>query len=95
MVKKLIIGNNAAFVNFRYQEIENRHWRFSFIAYDSFFEDGQVASKETNPKRYTYVFGDEDETYRTAIDRFSELYNATNIKVKDIQNAFAVEAMSD
>jgi len=95
MVKKLIIGNNAAFVNFKYQEIENRHWRFSFIAYDSFFEDGQVISKETNPKRYTYVFGDEDETYRTAIDRFSELYNATNIKIKDIQNAFAVEAMSD
>ncbi|MCD8405225.1 N-6 DNA methylase [Tenacibaculum dicentrarchi] len=95
LVKKLIIGNNAAFVNFKYKEIENRHWRFSFIAYDSFFEDGQVISKETNPKRYTYVFGDKDETYRTAIDRFSELFNATDIKVKDIQNAFAVEAMSD
>ena len=95
LVKKLIIGNNAAFVNFRYQEIEDRHWRFSFIAYDSFFEDGQVISKETNPKRYTYVFGDKDETYRTAIDRFLDLYNATNIKVKDIQDAFAVEAMSD
>jgi adenine-specific DNA-methyltransferase len=95
LIKKLIIGNNAAFVNFRYQEIENRHWRFSFIAYDSFFEDGQVVSKETNPKRYTYVFGDEYETYRTAIDRFSELYNATNITVKNIQDAFAVEAMSD
>lgn len=95
LVKKLIIGNNAAFVNFRYQKIESRHWRFSFIAYDSFFEDGQVISKETNPKRYTYVFGDEEETYRTAIDRFLDLYNATNIKVKDIQDAFAVEAMSD
>ena len=95
LVKKLIIGNNAAFVNFRYQEIEDRYWRFSFIAYDSFFEDGQVISKETSPKRYTYVFGDEDETYRTAIDRFLDLYNATNIKVKDIQDAFAVEAMSD
>jgi hypothetical protein len=95
LVKKLIIGNNAAFVNFKYDQIENRHWRFSFIAYDSFFDEGQVITKETNPKRYTYVFGDEDETYRTAIDRFLGLYNASNIKVKDIQDAFAVEAMSE
>ena len=94
LVKKLIIGNNAVFATFKYEDVTNKHWRFSFIAYDSFFEEGQVHTKETNPKRYTYVFGDEDETYRTAIDRFKELDSKFQIKVKDIQNAFAVEAMS-
>lgn len=94
LVKKLIIGNNAVFATFKYEDVTNKHWRFSFIAYDSFFEEGQVQTKETNPKRYTYVFGDEDETYRTAIDRFAALDSKFQIKVKDIQDAFAVEAMS-
>ncbi|WGH76518.1 TaqI-like C-terminal specificity domain-containing protein [Tenacibaculum tangerinum] len=94
LVKKLIIGNNAVFATFKYEDVIDKHWRFSFIAYDSFFEDGQVQTKETNPKRYTYVFGDTEETYRTAIDRFQELDSKFQIKVKDIQEAFAVEAMS-
>lgn len=94
LVKKLIIGNNAVFATFKYEDVTEKHWRFSFIAYDSFFEDGQVQTKETNPKRYTYVFGDKEETYRTAIDRFQELDSKFQIKVKDIQEAFAVEAMS-
>ena len=94
LVKKLIIGNNAVFATFKYEDVTDKHWRFSFIAYDSFFEDGQVQTKETNPKRYTYVFGDIDETYRTAIDRFQDLDSKFQIKVKDIQDAFAVEAMS-
>lgn len=94
LVKKLIIGNNAVFATFKYEDVTDKHWRFSFIAYDSFFHDGQVQTTETNPKRYTYVFGDEHETYRTATDRFLELESKTKIKVKDIQDAFAVEAMS-
>lgn len=94
LVKKLIIGNNAVFATFRYENVIDKHWRFSFIAYDSFFQDGQVKATETNPKRYTYVFGDEHETYRTATDRFLELESKNKIKVKDIQDAFAVEAMS-
>lgn len=94
LVKKLIIGNNAIFATFKYEDLTDKHWRFSFIAYDSFFEEGKVQTTETNPKRYTYVFGDKDETYRTAIDRFQELDNKFQINVKDIQEAFAVEAMS-
>lgn len=94
IVKKLIIGNNAVFATFKYEDVTDKHWRFSFIAYDSFFEEGKVQTNETNPKRYTYVFGDKDESYRTAIDRFKELDSKFEIKVKNIQEAFAVEAMS-
>lgn len=95
LVKKLIIGNNAVFAVFKYENTVEKHWRFSFIAYDSFFEDGQVVTEETNPKRYTYVFGDKDESYRTALDRFQVLDNQLELKVKNIQEAFAVEAMSE
>ncbi len=95
LVKRLIIGNNAVFATFKYENVKNKNWRFSFIAYDSFFENGQVQTKETNPKRYTYVFGEKEESYRTAIDRFLTLDNQFQIKVKDLQEAFAVEAMSN
>lgn len=95
LVKKQIIGNNAVFVNFAYETPENKNWRFSFIAFDSVFEKGDINTKETNPKRYTYVFGEKDETYKTAIDRFFKLSKELDMNVEKIKEAFAVEAMSN
>ena len=66
---KLIIGNNAVFATFKYEDVTDKHWRFHSLPTIA-FQDGQVQTTETNPKRYTYVFGDEHETYRTATDRF-------------------------
>ena len=39
LVKKQIIGNNAIFVNFTYENPDDKNWRFSFIAFDSVFEE--------------------------------------------------------
>jgi adenine-specific DNA-methyltransferase len=94
LIKKQIIGNNAIFVNFVYENPENKNWRFSFIAYDSVFEDGDIITAETNPKRYTYIFGEKEETYKTAIDCFSKLADEFEIKIAKIKDAFGVEAMS-
>ena len=94
LVKKQIIGNNAIFVNFTYENPEDKNWRFSFIAFDSVFEDGDIKTIETNPKRYTYIFGEPDETYKTAVDCFFKLANEFEIKIAKIKDAFGVEAMS-
>ena len=94
LIKKQIIGNNAIFVNFAYENPENKNWRFSFIAYDSVFEDGDIKTVQTNPKRYTYIFGEKEETYKTAIDCFSKLADEFEIKIAKIKDAFGVEAMS-
>jgi hypothetical protein len=94
LVKKQIIGNNAIFVNFTYENPDDKNWRFSFIAFDSVFEDGDIKTIETNPKRYTYIFGEPDETYKTAVDCFSKLANELEIKIAKIKDAFGVEAMS-
>ena len=94
IVKKQIIGNNAIFVNFTYENPEDKNWRFSFIAFDSVFEDGDIKTIETNPKRYTYIFGEPDETYKTAVDCFFKLANELEIKITKIKDAFGVEAMS-
>ncbi|MFY7666283.1 Eco57I restriction-modification methylase domain-containing protein [Flavobacterium sp.] len=94
LVKKHIIGNNAVLVNFAYQSPEKRSWRFSFIARDGVFQDGEMLITDTHPKRYTYVFGEKDETYKTALDRFFILGNELEITINKIKDAFGVEAMS-
>lgn len=94
LVKKHIIGDNAVMVNFAYDIPENRSWRFSFIARDGVFQDGEMKAVDTNPKRYTYVFGQPDETFKTAIDRFTTLANEFEITINKIKDAFSVEAMS-
>ena len=94
LIKKQIIGSNAIFVNFAYENPENKNWRFSFIAYDSVFEDGDIKTVQTNPKRYTYIFGEKEETYKTALDCFSKLADEFEIKIAKIKDAFGVEAMS-
>ncbi|MCC5921052.1 MAG: N-6 DNA methylase [Cyclobacteriaceae bacterium] len=94
LVKKHIIGNNAVLVNFAYQNSEKRSWRFSFIARDGVFQDGEMQITDTHPKRYTYVFGEPDETYKTALDRFFVLGNELEITINKIKDAFGVEAMS-
>lgn len=94
LVKKHIIGNNAVLVNFAYENPDKRSWRFSFIARDGVFQDGEMQITDTNPKRYTYVFGEEDETYKTALDRFFVLGNELEITINKIKDAFGVEAMS-
>lgn len=94
LIKKQIIGNNAVLVNFAYENPQNRSWRFSFVAHDAVFTDGEMVQSETNPKRYTYVFGEPDETYRTALDRFYTLGHEYAITVETLKDAFGVEAMS-
>lgn len=94
LVKKHIIGNNAVLVNFAYQNPDKRSWRFSFIARDGVFQDGEMQIKDTHPKRYTYVFGEPEETYKTALDRFFILGNELEITINKIKDAFGVEAMS-
>ena len=94
LIKKQIIGNNAVLVNFAYENPQNRSWRFSFVAHDAVFTDGEMVQSETNPKRYTYVFGEADETYRTALDRFYTLGHEYAITVETLKDAFGVEAMS-
>lgn len=63
------------------------HWRLSFI-----FDIPKDADK-TAPKRYTYVFGNADESYRTAADRLVRLTEAKPT-FESIKDAFSVEKMS-
>lgn len=95
-IKKYIIKDavRGALVTFSYENNhEKTEWRFSFISKNSasdFFAEAEA--HETNPKKFTYIFGNEEE-HRTAIER---LYNLeqSRFRLEDFFEAFNVEPVS-
>lgn len=86
LVKKFINQNwgefDAAIVVFD----DNKDWRLSFVC--------DIKEKATAPKRFTFVFGEKDNFYRTAIDRFDYL-QTHGASFENIRKAFSVDALSD
>lgn len=94
LVKNKIMTTHALFANFSYETPDQKEWRFSFIAYDSFFEAGDIVTQEINPKRFTYLLGN-GNSCRTASNRFDSLTANDDITLALIKEAFSVENVSD
>jgi hypothetical protein len=71
-------------------------YRLSFISSEAIIDaDGNFTTQSTNPKRFTYVLG-ENESTRTAADRLKDIARkGGNLTLNDIKDAFAVEPISD
>jgi hypothetical protein len=69
--------------------VQGEKWRFSYVS-EIRTEEGKI---ETEPKRYTYLFGT-GESCRTAADRFYKLYDK-RFFLEDLYNAFSVEKLND
>lgn len=86
LVKRFINQNwgefDAAIVVFD----DSQDWRLSFVC--------DIKEEATAPKRYTFVFGERDNFYRTAIERFSIL-QGLKPTFENIRKAFSVDALSD
>lgn len=68
--------------------VQGNKWRFSYVS-EIRTEEGK---KETEPKRYTYLFGD-GESCRTAAERFYNLKDK-KIYLQDLFEAFSVEKLN-
>ena len=64
---------------------DGKHWRLSFIC--------DIKGENTVPKRYTFVFGERDNYYHTAVNRFITL-KQKGISFETLKDAFSVEALS-
>ena len=86
LVKRFINQNwgefDAAIVVFN----DGKEWRLSFVC--------DIKEEATAPKRFTFVFGEKDNFYRTAIDRF-EILQRQEPTFENIRKTFSVEALSD
>ena len=60
-------------------------WRLSFIC--------DIKGESTAPKRYTFVFGERDNYYNTAVSRFVGLQSA-GVSFATLKDAFSVEALT-
>ena len=65
---------------------DGTEWRLSFVC--------DIKEEATFPKRFTYVFGEHDNFYRTPIDRFDWLQDRKPT-FANIRKAFSVDALSD
>lgn len=95
IIKKQIVKDEikAALCVFLYDDAKDKEWRFSFISKFSasdFFTEAE--EKETNPKRFTYIFGTQEQ-HLTAIQRFQSLRESI-FTIDDFFEAFAIEALS-
>jgi hypothetical protein len=92
-------ANNHGILAFYVPDGEDRaDYRLSFICKESRFkDDGTYEEFKTNPKRYTYVLG-ENETANTAAKRLKELAakkNGFDFELKDVIDAFSVEKLTE
>jgi hypothetical protein len=87
----------GAIVTFHYPVIASNEvkseWRFSFISKFGSDYFAEAESIETNPKKYTYIFGTSEE-HRTALERLYNLEQSI-FKLEDFFEAFNVEPVFD
>lgn len=88
IIRRIMSTYSSAFMIFHYQDNECWDWRFTFCSKE---KNNEV----TDNKRYTFMLGP-NQSCRTVADNFSKLMQKGGvIELKDIKEAFDVEALSD
>ena len=88
LIRTVMDQYSCAFMLFHYEDDTRWDWRFTYCR--------KSGNKEetTDSKRYTFLLGP-GQSCRTATDNFIALYDKRNsLEIKDIENAFNVEALS-
>ena len=88
LIRAVMDQFSCAFMLFHYEDDTRWDWRFTYCR--------KSGSKEetTDSKRYTFLLGP-GQSCRTAADNFMALYDKrASLEIKDIEEAFNVEALS-
>ena len=88
LIRTVMDQFSCAFMLFHYEDDTRWDWRFTYCR--------KSGNKEetTDGKRYTFLLGP-GQSCRTATENFMALYDKRNsLEIKDIENAFNVEALS-
>jgi adenine-specific DNA-methyltransferase len=93
LLRKYWKNIDGAFIVF-YQS-QKPKWRFMYVSELTGFDaEGNFQTIQTEPKRYTYLLG-ENENVRTATERFELLaQKGSKITLNDIKEAFSVEKVT-
>lgn len=95
LIKEYILrdAQKGAIATYYHKDNLPQEWRFSFISkYGASDYFDEADSIETNPKKYTYIFGT-PEAHRTALERLFNL-KQSSFSLEDFFEAFNVEPVS-
>ena len=88
LIRTVMDQYSCAFMLFHYEDDTRWDWRFTYCRKSGNKEES------TDSKRYTFLLGP-GQSCRTATDNFMALYERREkLEIKDIENAFNVEALS-
>lgn len=88
LIRTIMDQFSCAFMLFHYEDDARWDWRFTYCRKTNNKEDS------TDSKRYTFLLGP-GQSCRTATENFMSLYEKRDsLEIKDIENAFNVEALS-
>ena len=88
LIRSVMDQFSCAFMLFHYEDDTRWDWRFTYCRKNGNKEDS------TDSKRYTFLLGP-GQSCRTATDNFMNLYKKkASLEIKDIEDAFNVEALS-
>ena len=88
LIRKVMENYSSAFMLFHYENDTRWDWRFTFCHKKGSQKD------VTDSKRYTFLLGP-GQSCRTAAENFKKLYDKRDTySIKDIEDAFNVEALS-
>ena len=89
LIRTVMDQFSCAFMLFHYEDDTRWDWRFTYCRKSGNKEES------TDSKRYTFLLGP-GQSCRTATENFMALYEKRDLlEIKDIENAFNVEALSD
>lgn len=88
LIRRIMPTYSSAFMIFHYEDADNWDWRFTFCS--------KARNEElTDKKRFTFMLGPK-QSCRTVADNFQKLMDKEGeIELRDIEEAFDVEALSD
>lgn len=88
LIRAVMDQYSCAFMLFHYDDDTRWDWRFTYCG------KGGNNQDSTDSKRYTFLLGP-GQSCRTAAENFHKLYEKrTQLEIKDIEEAFNVEALS-
>lgn len=88
LIRRIVPTFSSAFMIFHYEDADNWDWRFTFCS-------KARNDEQTDKKRFTFMLGP-NQSCRTVADNFQKLLDKDgDIELKDIEDAFDVEALSE
>ena len=90
-----LIRNNVNFALVAFYEPNTEDWRFSYVKVGYEFNEEGIKEKLSSPKRHSFLVGPNEPNHTCQKQFLNLLVNEEHLFVKEIENAFNIENVTD